>query len=123
MNNHHQEHHDHHAMMVQDFKRRFFISSALTIPILLLSPMIQSFMRVDWTFPGSLYILFALSTVLFFFGGKPFLTGAWDEMKERSPAMMSLIAFAITSTALQLRSSLEDMIFSGSWQPWSSSCS
>lgn len=83
-------------MMVQDFKRRFFISLALTIPILLLSPMIQSFMRVDWTFPGSSYILFALSTVLFFFGGKPFLTGAWDEMKERSPAMMSLIAFAIT---------------------------
>ncbi len=91
----HQEH-DHHAMMVQDFKRRFFISLALTIPILLLSPMIHSFMGVDWTFPGSPYILFALSTVLFFYGGKPFLTGARDELKERSPAMMTLIAFAIT---------------------------
>ena len=89
-------HHDHHAMMVQDFKRRFFISLALTIPVLLLSPMIQSFMRVDWGFPGSSYILFALSTVLFFYGGKPFLTGARDELKERSPAMMTLIAFAIT---------------------------
>ena len=87
--------HDHHAMMVRDFKQRFFISLALTIPILLLSPMIHSFMGVDWTFPGSSYILFALSTVLFFYGGKPFLTGARAELQERSPAMMTLIAFAI----------------------------
>ena len=93
--NKHQDHHDHHAMMVQDFKRRFFISLGLTIPILLLSPMIHSFMGVDWTFSGSSYILFALSTVLFFYGGKPFLTGARDELKERSPAMMTLIGFAI----------------------------
>jgi Cu2+-exporting ATPase len=83
-------------MMVQDFKRRFFISLVLTIPILALSPMIQSFMGVDWAFAGSSYILFALSTVLFFYGGKPFITGARDELKERSPAMMTLIAFAIT---------------------------
>lgn len=88
--------HDHHAMMVQDFKRRFFLALALTIPILLLSPMIQSFMGVNWAFTGSSYILFALSTVLFFYGGKPFLTGAKDELKEKSPAMMTLIAFAIT---------------------------
>ncbi len=93
---HNHQGHDHHAMMVQDFKRRFFISLALTVPILLLSPMIHSLMGVDWTFPGSSYILFALSTVLFFYGGKPFLTGARDELKERTPAMMTLIAFAIT---------------------------
>ncbi len=90
----HQEH-DHHAMMVQDFKRRFFISLALTIPILLLSPMIHSFLGVEWTFVGSNYILFTLSTILFFYGGKPFLTGARDELKERTPAMMTLIGFAI----------------------------
>ena len=105
MNNNHQnptkskkghQEHDHHAMMVQDFKRRFFISLILTIPILLLSPMIHSLMGVDWSFPGSPYILFALSTILFFYGGKPFFTGARDELKERSPAMMTLIAFAIT---------------------------
>ncbi|MDY0287702.1 MAG: copper-translocating P-type ATPase [Sphaerochaeta sp.] len=90
------QHHDHHAMMVQDFKRRFFLSLILTIPILALSPMIHSFMGVDWTFAGSSSILFALSTILFFYGGKPFLTGAWDELKEREPAMMTLIAFAIT---------------------------
>ncbi len=81
--------------MVQDFKRRFFISLILTIPILALSPMIHSFMGVDWTFLGSNYLLFALSTGLFLYGGKPFITGAWDELKERSPAMMTLIAFAI----------------------------
>lgn len=94
----HNDHHEsgHHAAMVEDFKQKFFLSLALTLPILLLSPMIHSFMGVDWTFPGSSYILFALSTILFFYGGKPFLTGARDELKERSPAMMTLIAFAIT---------------------------
>ncbi|NCB01538.1 MAG: copper-translocating P-type ATPase [Spirochaetia bacterium] len=100
MNNKHTAHdnnegHNHHEMMVQDFKRRFFISLVLTIPILLLSPMIHSFLGVDWRFPGSSYILAALSTILFFYGGKPFLTGAKDELKEGSPAMMTLIAFAI----------------------------
>jgi len=68
-------------MMVQDFKRRFFITLILTIPILALSPMIHSFMGVDWTFPGSNYLLFALSTVLFLYGDKLFNTGAWNELQ------------------------------------------
>lgn len=88
--------HDHHAMMVEDFKRRFYISLILTIPILILSPMIQMFLGVDWRFSGDSYLLFALSTILFFYGGKPFLTGARDELKKKSPAMMTLIALAIT---------------------------
>ena len=92
----HGGHHDHHAMMVEDFKRRFFFSLFLMVPILALSPMIQMFLDVDWRFTGDSYLLFALSTVLFFYGGKPFLTGAMDEFKKRSPAMMMLIAFAIT---------------------------
>ncbi len=90
------DHDNHHAMMVQDFKRRFFLSLALMVPILALSPMIHSLMGVDWTFLGSSTILFALSTVLFFYGGKPFLAGARDELKDHTPAMMTLIAFAIT---------------------------
>lgn len=90
------EHHDHHAMMVDDFKKRFFISLILTLPILLLSPMIQMFMNVDWRFTGDTYVLFGLSTILFFYGGKPFLVGALDEFKRKSPAMMMLIALAIT---------------------------
>lgn len=89
-------HHDHHAMMVADFRRRFFISLILMVPILILSPMIQMFMGVDLRFSGDSYLLFALSTVLFFYGGKPFLAGAVDEFKKKSPAMMMLIALAIT---------------------------
>lgn len=91
----HDGHHDHHAMMVKDFQRRFFISLIITLPILLLSPMIQMFLGVNWRFSGDAYILFTLSTILFIYGGKPFLTGARDELKEKEPAMMTLIAFAI----------------------------
>lgn len=86
---------DHHAMMVQDFKRRFWVSLAVMIPIMVLSPMIQMFLGVDWRFPGDSYVLLALSTFLFFYGGWPFLKGARDELKRRSPAMMTLITLAI----------------------------
>lgn len=82
--------------MVKDFKRRFFISLVLTLPILVLSPMIQGFLGVDWRFSGDMYILFGLSTVVFFYGGWPFITGARDELEDRSPGMMMLIALAIT---------------------------
>lgn len=92
----HQGHQDHHEMMVADFRKRFFISIILMVPILALSPMIQMFIGVDWRFTGDSYLLLALSTVIFFYGGKPFLAGAIDEFKKRSPAMMMLIALAIT---------------------------
>jgi len=92
----HENHHDHHLMMVNDFKRRFFVSLFITVPILLLSPMIQMFMNVDWRFDGDTYLLLILSTVLFIYGGKPFLVGAVDELKKKSPAMMMLIALAIS---------------------------
>ncbi|HSN66989.1 MAG TPA: copper-translocating P-type ATPase, partial [Fusibacter sp.] len=89
-------HHDHHAMMVEDFKRRFFVSLFIMVPILLLSPMIQMFLGVDWRFTGDSYLLFILSTILFIYGGKPFLKGAVDELKSKNPGMMTLIAFAIS---------------------------
>jgi len=88
-------HHDHHAHMVEDFKKRFFISLIVTVPILILSPMIQMFLSVDWRFTGDMYILFALSTFIFFYGGWPFLIGAKDELKDKTPAMMTLISLAI----------------------------
>jgi len=91
----HKGHENHHAMMAKDFKKRFYISLILTVPILLLSPMIQSFLNLNIRFLGDSYILLVLSTLLFIFGGKPFLTGARDELKKKSPAMMTLIAFAI----------------------------
>lgn len=92
----HDDHDDHHAMMVADFRKRFFITLIITVPILLLSPMIQMFMGVDWRFTGDSYLLFGLSTILFIYGGKPFLSGARDELRKKSPAMMSLIALSIT---------------------------
>lgn len=58
--------------------------------------MIQGFLGFNLQFPGSGYVLFALATILFVFGGKPFFTGAVDELKKKSPAMMTLIAFAIS---------------------------
>lgn len=91
----HGEHHEHHSHMVMDFKKRFYISLILTIPILILSPMIQSFIGVDIRFSNDQYILFVLSTFIFFYGGRPFLTGAIDELKDKNPGMMTLIGFAI----------------------------
>jgi Cu2+-exporting ATPase len=90
------EGHNHHAMMIDDFKKRFYVVLILTIPIMLLSTMIQQFMGINWQFTGSSYILFALSTVVFFYGGHPFLKGLVDEVKAKNPGMMFLIGFAIT---------------------------
>ena len=103
-------------MMVADFKKRFFISLILMVPILALSPMIQSFMGVDWRFTGDAYILFALSTMIFLYGGKPFLTGAVDELKKKSPAMMMLIALAIS--VAYIYSSLTVFVIKGTGFFW-----
>ena len=86
----------HHEMMIEDFKRRLFISIIVTVPVLLLSPMIQNWFNFNIDFSGSSYILLALSTFIYFYGGWPFLTGFIDEMKEKNPGMMTLIAMAIS---------------------------
>ena len=85
-------------MMVADFRRRFWISLVLTVPVLALSPMIQGFIGVEqaWRFPGDRWLLFGLSTIIFLYGGWPFLKGIYDELKGLSPGMMTLIALAIT---------------------------
>jgi P-type Cu2+ transporter len=89
-------HHDHHAMMIEDFKKRFWISLVLTIPVLALSHMIQQWLGFEFTFRGDQYVLFALSLVIFFHGGWPFLKGLREELKDKNPGMMTLIAVAIT---------------------------
>ena len=99
--NQHQEHDshdhsDHHAMMIKDFRKRFWISLVITVPILVLSPMIQDLLGYEFTFGFSGYILFALSSFVYFYGGWPFLTGLADELKKKQPGMMTLIAVAIT---------------------------
>ncbi|MFZ7112911.1 MAG: heavy metal translocating P-type ATPase [Desulfatiglandales bacterium] len=90
---------DHHAHMVADFRMRFWVSLGITIPILVLSPMIQAFLgiRADLSFPGDAYLLWALSSAVFFYGGWPFLKGLFDEMGEKQPGMMTLIAIAVTT--------------------------
>ncbi|MFO7798989.1 MAG: heavy metal translocating P-type ATPase, partial [Rhodohalobacter sp.] len=89
-------HREHHKQMVQDFKFRFWWVLALTIPIMALSPMIQTFIGVEWRFAGDTWILAALSTVVYFFGGWPFLSGLYDELKKKQPGMMTLIGLAIS---------------------------
>lgn len=83
-------------MMIADFRKRFWVTLAITVPVLLLSPMIQQALGWELSFLGSMYVLFALSTVAYFYGGWPFLEGAKNEIKGGAPGMMTLIAVAIT---------------------------
>lgn len=87
---------NHHQMMMKDFKIRFIVSIILTVPILLLSPLIQSFFGVEFSFYASNIVLFLLSTAVFFYGGWPFLKGIVNELSDGSPGMMTLIAVAIS---------------------------
>lgn len=93
-------HHDHHSMMIDDFKRRFYISLILTVPTLLLSEMIQQWFSFRIEFTGDKYLLFVFSSIIFFYGGMPFLKGFIDELKNKLPGMMTLIAVAITTAYL-----------------------
>lgn len=89
-------HGNHHAHMLEDFKRRFIVSFVLTFPILLLSPMIQDFFNFELRVPGADYLTFLLSSIVYLYGGYPFLKGIKDELSEKSPGMMTLIAVAIS---------------------------
>lgn len=90
-------HLNHHKMMIDDFKKRFYITLVITIPVMLLSQMIQQWFHFSISFKGSTYLLFALSTIVFFYGGFPFLKGLVDEIKQKALGMMTLIAVAITA--------------------------
>jgi len=94
--NGHGGHHDHHAMMIADFRKRFYVVLILTVPVMLLSEMIQHWLGIDISFPGDKYVLLLLSSVVFVYGGWPFLKGWYEEMKAWEPGMMTLIGFAIT---------------------------
>src|SRR5438309_2049527 len=90
--------HSAHAHMVDDFRRRFWVSLALTVPVLATSEMIQHFfgLRAALAFPGDHYVEFAFASGLYLYGGRPFLTGLVDELRRRLPGMMTLVALAIT---------------------------
>jgi len=85
-----------HTQMHQDFKRRFVVSLALTLPVLALSPSVQELLGIRLFIPGSEYLLFLISSVIYFYGGLPFLRGFFDDIRMRRPGMMTLISVAIT---------------------------
>jgi P-type Cu2+ transporter len=84
--------------MVSDFRRRFWVCLAFTLPILALSPMIQDWLGIEdaLNFPGDLFVLLGLSTIVYIYGGWPFLKGMKDELVKREPGMMTLVAVAIS---------------------------
>jgi Cu2+-exporting ATPase len=88
--------HYHHNKMIEDFRKRFYVVLVLTIPILLLSEMIQEWLHIHISFARSQYILLLLSSVVFVYGGGPFLKGLASEVSVRNPGMMTLIGFAIS---------------------------
>lgn len=92
----HQDHGNHHEHMIADFKKRFWISLVITLPIIVLAPMIQELLGYEFTFTGDRYIQFVLSTIVFFYGGWPFLKGMVSEIRKKAPGMMTLIALAIS---------------------------
>lgn len=83
--------------MMLEFKKRFYVCFVVTIPILILSPLIQSVFGFSLRFDGDIYVLFALSSFVYFYGGYPFIRGFADEMRKRMPGMMTLISVAITA--------------------------
>jgi Cu2+-exporting ATPase len=98
----HKGHQDHHALMAADFRKRFWISLVLTLPILALSPLLQSLvgLRETVAFPGDRYVLFGFSSAVFWYGGWPFLKGLYTELTTLKPGMMTLVAVAITTAYL-----------------------
>jgi P-type Cu2+ transporter len=91
-----------HSSMIDDLKKRFWISLLITIPIIILSPTIQGLVGLGNSirFTGDLYLLFALSSIVYFYGGYPFFKGFFNEIKSKTPGMDMLISVAITSAYL-----------------------
>ncbi|HEY9084094.1 MAG TPA: copper-translocating P-type ATPase [Vicingaceae bacterium] len=105
-NHHHHHHHSNHKNSdshdkhaghnVSDFWKRFIICTIISIPVLVLSHMIQQWLGFELVFPGDKYVLAILSTFIFIYGGHPFLKGLYDEVKDNAIGMMTLIGVAIS---------------------------
>ena len=78
-----------HTMHTGMFKKRFFVCLALTIPVLLFSQAIQTWFHYTLTIPYQSYILLILATIIYIYGGWPFLTGLIQEIKKLQPGMMT----------------------------------
>lgn len=81
--------------MIADYRKRFWVSMVFPVPILVLSPMIQSFLGLEpaLAFPGDVFGLLALASIVYFYGGWSFITGLISELRSRQPGMMTLIAW------------------------------
>jgi len=86
---------EHEGHQSSDFKRRFFISLILTIPVLLLSPSVQKWVGISFSFFGDKYVLFGLASIIVLYTGLPFFKGALKEMKHKSLGMMVLVSLAV----------------------------
>jgi len=89
--------HDHHAMMEKDFRKRFFFVAIVTLPVLALSPTVQSWLGFRATFPGSRYLLFVLATLITVYGTWPFYKGAVKALKSGVLDMSVLVSVAVTA--------------------------
>ncbi|RYY00958.1 MAG: copper-translocating P-type ATPase [Gammaproteobacteria bacterium] len=89
----HDKHAGHHT---EGFLKRFWVCLALTIPVVLLSEMIQHWFGFQISFPGANYVLLILGTIIYLYGGMPFLKGMVSEIKDKAIGMMTLVALAIS---------------------------
>ncbi|EIW3384835.1 copper-translocating P-type ATPase [Staphylococcus pseudintermedius] len=90
---HHDDHaHHHHG----NFKMKFFVSLIFAIPIIIFSPMMGVQLPFQFTFPGSDWMVLILATILFIYGGQPFLVGAKGEIASKKPGMMTLVTLGIS---------------------------
>src|SRR5512136_2714615 len=85
-----------HLMHIGMFKRRFFVCLIFTIPVLLLSQAIQTWFHFNFIIPYQAFILLALDTIIYVYGGWPFLKGLTEELRKPQPGMMTLIGTAIS---------------------------
>lgn len=107
---HHHQNHDHHSESdssaagfdkhaghhTSDFLKRFWITLVLSVPVLLLSHMIQQWLGFTIAFQGDKYVLLVLGSIIYFYGGMPFFKGFLGEVKAGAIGMMTLVALAIT---------------------------
>lgn len=96
MSGNHMMMHGGHMMNMGDLRQKFWISLVLAIPVFILSPFMGLKLPFQVQFPGSDWIVLVLATILFFYGGKPFISGAKGELMSKQPAMMTLITMGIS---------------------------
>ena len=107
----HMDHVSHHEKMIIEYRRRFIVSALVTIPILALDPSIQSFLNFNIEFPFRNIVLFLLASLIYVYGGTPFIKGLLKELRALKPGMMVLIGVAITTAYIY--SGLVTFIMSG----------